>query len=47
MAMAGLGVSVELRGLLRAGPRIVGAAAAGLVVLACASLVAIALLGVG
>ncbi|GGC72981.1 UPF0324 membrane protein [Siccirubricoccus deserti] len=47
LAMAGLGVSVELRGLLRAGPRIVGAAAAGLVVLACASLVAIALLGVG
>jgi uncharacterized membrane protein YadS len=46
LAMAALGLGVELRGLLRAGPRVVGAATVALVILACASLVAIALLGV-
>ena len=46
LAMAALGLGVELRGLLRAGPRVVGAAAVALVILACASLVATTLLGV-
>jgi uncharacterized membrane protein YadS len=47
LAMAALGLGVELRGLLRAGPRVLGTAAAALIILACASLVATALLGVG
>ena len=45
LAMAALGLGVELRGLLRAGPRILGAAAVALLILACASLPAIVLLG--
>jgi uncharacterized integral membrane protein (TIGR00698 family) len=47
LAMAGLGLGVELRGLLRAGPRVLGAAAVALIILACASLVAVTLLGLG
>jgi uncharacterized integral membrane protein (TIGR00698 family) len=43
VAMAALGLGVELRGLLRAGPRVAAAAAVSLGLLACASLAAIRL----